>query len=114
MPIVTTKFVRKPMHVEGIQVTTRNFREVSDWCQGEIVNADGSSLKYEGVQPNKQYIRVKVHKPQSPRHTQAFVGDWVLYTSKGYKVYTEKALYFNFDMDETNVGVSNSNPDTTI
>lgn len=100
MAVHTTKYVRKPLYVDAVQVTKENFEEVLSWCQGDLGNVDGSEVYRDVdlvINPEKQYIRIRVHNPQSPRQTKAFVGDWILYTEKGYKIYTEKAFTENFD-----------------
>jgi predicted methyltransferase len=100
MAVYTTKYVRKPLYVDAVQVTKENFEEVLHWCQGDIGYIDGSTVQRSDdvtIEPDKQYIRIRVHNPQSPRQTKAFVGDWILYTEKGYKIYTEKAFTENFD-----------------
>lgn len=100
MAVHTTKYVRKPLYVDAVQVTKENFEEVLSWCQGDIGFMDGSDIMRPDevdINPDKQYIRIRVHNPQSPRQTKAFVGDWILYTEKGYKIYTEKAFTENFD-----------------
>lgn len=84
--IKTHKFIKKPLIVEVVEVTTENFQEVSEWCQGTTYENDGNP-----------YIRVRVQKPLNVRQTQAYVGDWILYTEWGYKVYTTKAFRANFD-----------------
>lgn len=101
--VSTTKYVRKPLYVDAVQVTNENFLEVVDWCQA-LVGAQGSEPGTEirpagGVEldPSKHYIRIRVHNPQSQRQTKAFVGDWILYTDRGYKIYTDKAFQANFD-----------------
>lgn len=86
MTLVTIRYMRKPSFVDAVRVTAKNFAEVCVWCDGEIVNDDG-----------KQYIRVRAHNPQKIRHTQAFLGDWVLYTDQGYRVFTDKAFGLTFD-----------------
>lgn len=99
--VVTTKYVRKPLYVDAVQVTSDNFAEVIRWCQGEIGSQDsGETQQFTDevkVEPSKQFIRIRVHNPQSVRQTKAFVGDWILYTDRGYKIYTEKAFKDNFD-----------------
>jgi hypothetical protein len=101
---ITTKYVRKPLFVDAVQVTEQNFADIARWCFGEIGNIDDSPVdKTAEVQPTKQYIHVRVHNPKNPRQTKAFVGDWILYTERGYKVYTTKAFQANFDkVDEDN------------
>lgn len=95
---LTTKYVRKPLFVDAVQVTEQNFADIARWCFGEVGNIDESPVdRAQEVQPTKQYIHVRVHNPKNPRQTKAFVGDWILYTERGYKVYTTKAFQANFD-----------------
>ena len=101
--VETFKYVRKPLYVDAVQVSAENFDEVIKWCQGDvgvIGSEPGTEVKpAEGVEldPSKHYIRIRVHNPQSVRQTKAFVGDWILYTERGYKIYTDKAFKDNFN-----------------
>lgn len=100
---ITTRYVRKPLFVDAVQVTEANFLDIARWCFGEILNIDETPIKDDdGIEPNKQYIHVRVHNPKNPRQTKAFVGDWILYTERGYKVYTTKAFQANFVKAEEN------------
>jgi len=95
MSVSTAKYIRKPLFVAAVRVTGANFDEIAEWCQGEIQEEDAS-----GKSPGKKFIRVRVHNPKNPRQTKAFVGDWLLYTERGYKVYTNKAFRESFDEAE--------------
>ena len=101
MPVITKRYVRKALYVEAVQVTAANFAEVARWCQGDIGDTRSNEIKslaeVEDIDPETQYIRIRVHNPQSVRQTKAFVGDWILYTDKGYKIYTERAFKDNFE-----------------
>lgn len=99
MTIQTSKFIRKPLYVDAVQITERNFSDLARWCQGEIRTTDGDELidKLNGANPNAHYIRVRVHNPKNIRQTKGYVGDWILYTDRGYKVYTQKAFKASFD-----------------
>lgn len=115
--IETVKYVRKPLYVEAVQVTSENFLDIVRWCQA-LVGVQGSEPGTEtrpadGVEldPSKHYIRIRVHNPQSSRQTKAFVGDWILYTEMGYKIYTERAFEENFDLAETNAKPEPETPD---
>jgi hypothetical protein len=88
--IKTQRYVRKPVIVDAVQVTEENFKQLAKWCQGEI-QSDGTM----------QFIRVRVHTPKNPRQSQAFVGDWILYTDKGYKVYSNRAFGDSFEEYDT-------------
>ena len=101
MGVKTTKYVRNPLYVDAVQVTKENFEEILHWCQGAIGFTDGRVVGDDEdfeINSDKQYIRIRVHNPQSQRQTRAFVKDWILYTDKGYKIYTEKAFQENFQI----------------
>lgn len=86
--IETQKYVKQPLIVDAVRITNGNFEDIADWCQGDILHDEGS----------KKYIKVRVHNPKNPRQTKAFAGDWLLYTERGYKVYTNKAFLASFDL----------------
>jgi len=94
MPIATKKYIRKPLVVDAVQVTTENFEELAAWCQGTIYNNDGTNP--QAIDPSNQHIHVRVHNPRSGRQSKAFVGDWLLYTERGYKIYNTKAFSGTF------------------
>jgi hypothetical protein len=51
---ITEKYVRKPLFVDAVQVTTQNFTEIARWCFGEIKNKDDSRVDYsKGPDPEK-------------------------------------------------------------
>lgn len=88
--IKPVKYVRKPLYVEVVQVTEENFEDAARWCMGQI---------REDADP--KHIHVRVLNPKGARQTQARVGDWILHTEVGYKVYTDKAFKENFDVVES-------------
>jgi hypothetical protein len=96
--VVTKKYVRKPLYVDAIQVTVDNMVEVAEWCQGEIRDHNDQPLSGVDVGNSSinRYIHVRVHNPKTVRQTKAFTGDWILYTVRGYKVYTQKAFKNSF------------------
>jgi len=94
MSVTTTQYIRKPLYVAAVRITKANFEELADWCQGEIQD---EWVLGEETSGNKKFIRVRVHNPKNPRQTKGFVGDWILYTERGYKVYTNKAFRESFD-----------------
>lgn len=87
----THKFARKPFYVDGVRVTEQNIEELAEWCGGDI-REDRAGVKH---------IKVRVNRPLTPRQTQAYVGDWVLYGVSGYKVYTQKAFDKSFERVKT-------------
>lgn len=83
--VETTTYVRKPFEVEAVEVTEENMEAVKDWCQG-VIESD-----------NRKFIRVRVTRVLNERQTKAYPGDWVLYASTGFKVYTAKAFHKTFE-----------------
>jgi hypothetical protein len=96
MGVSTEKYIRKPLFVDAVRVTTTNFDDIAAWCQGEI-----QTDEVPGSGTTKKFIKVRVHNPKNPRQTKAFIGDWLLYTERGYKVYTNKAFRAAFDPVDT-------------
>lgn len=98
--VETTKYVRKPMFVDAVQVTQENFTQLADWCQGTVrqndTNLPVSWQTGQAIDPETMHIHVRVHQPKNPKQTEARVGDWLLYMDRGYKVYTDKAFRNNF------------------
>lgn len=96
--IVTEKYVRKPLYVDVVRVTGENMIEIARWCQGEIRNLDNDDVAEN--QQLERYIHVRVHNPKNARQTKAHIGDYLLYTERGYKVYTERAFQNSFELVE--------------
>src|SRR6188472_2903504 len=76
----TKKFARKSFDVEAVQVTNENMKEIAEWCKGTVETPHALSVESD------PFINVRVRYPLTPRQSQAFVGDWVLYSGKGFKV----------------------------
>lgn len=82
------KFVRRSFAVKGVQVTIENVNEVAEWAEGVV--------QFDDINHSKFFIKINVKHALNERQTQAHVGDWVLSTKKGYKVYTDRAFKANF------------------
>jgi hypothetical protein len=82
----TKKFVRKPLYIDAVQVTQDNIQAVAAWADGELHD-----------EPKGTYIKVKVQNPLTQRQTKAFVGDWVLASPRGFKVYTDSGFKSSFN-----------------
>lgn len=101
----TQKFVRKPFHIDAVQVTAANINDVAAWCSGEVRTQKKTDQVEKG-----QYIKVRVHRPLNDRQTQAFVGDWVLYAGTGFKVYTPKAFANSFEQASVETTMQETGP----
>ncbi|QGJ88052.1 hypothetical protein SEA_AVAZAK_75 [Gordonia phage Avazak] len=93
----TQTFQRKPFQVEAVQITEENFEMVADWCGGSIVTVQEPSVKQLLPGEPKRFIQVSVTRPLTKRQTEAYVGDWILFASKGYKVYANRPFLKNFE-----------------
>lgn len=96
--IQTKKYIRKPLNVEAVRVTAKNFLELTFWCRGSIRDRQGNVPDQDSINPQEQLIHVPVSNPRDDRQAQARVGDWILKNEKGYKVYTDKAFKNSFDL----------------
>lgn len=95
MSIKTEGYSRKPFHVDAVQITAENMKEVAAWCAGEIRtgtkvirNDDNKIVDRKEV----LFVKVGVHRPLNERQTKGYVGDWVLLSDSGFKVYTGHAF----------------------
>ena len=86
------KFVRKPFYVDAVRVNQHNIEDVAKWCGGTIINKPDGRFAH---------IKVDTFRPSNERQTQAHIGNWVLRTPDGYKVYTTKAFDFTFEKVRT-------------
>lgn len=95
----TTKYVRKQFPVDAVRVTAENMYEVAAWCHGDV---DVEKTPARGSSPEREdkFVKVRVNRPLTPRQTQAFIGDWVLYAGTGFKVYTDKAFNKSFELKD--------------
>lgn len=91
----TQTYRRKPFYIDAVLVTEDNLKEVARWCMGDVMQ----TTPKDGGDP-VPFVKVRVHRPLNDRQTKAFVGDWVLYANKGYKVYTQQAFEKNFEPAE--------------
>lgn len=92
--LTPTEYVRKPFVVEGVQVDATNIDEVAEWCKGEVT----LDIPAEEGKPEARYVKVKVHRAMNERQTRAYIGDWVLFSESGFKVYTTKAFDSSFQL----------------
>lgn len=81
---------RRPLEVEGVQVTPDNMAEVAAWCGGDVISQE----------PYQPYIKVPVMHPSNEGQTRAPAGTWVLLSDRGFKVYTNRSLKNTFVIRE--------------
>jgi len=92
----TEKFQRKPFLVDAVQVTEENMESVAQWCKGNVVSTD-PGIAEQLHKPVQTWIQVETQQPMNDRQRQAFVGDWILYANRGFKIYTPKAFDRTFE-----------------
>lgn len=86
MTLEIGRYTHVPLYVDAVQVTEENMSEAATWCEGNIATDS------EG----RKFIRVAVTRPNKDRQTMAYVGDWVIKTAIGLKVYTKGSFAHNF------------------
>lgn len=90
--VQTKQYIKNPLYVDAVRVTEKNFKDVSKWCRGRVRTERTDALQNAG----EQYIKVEAHNPINTRQTKAFVGDWMLKTDRGFKIYSHKAFTESF------------------
>lgn len=99
----TMKYVRKPFYIDAVRVTAENITDVANWAGGDVrTDSDG------------RYIKVRVPRALTERQTKAYVGDWVLYAGKGYKVYTPKAFDDSFEQASVETTMHPTKPEAAV
>jgi hypothetical protein len=94
--VKTKRFMKKPLYVEAVRITRRNFNDVAKWSNGRIQTDSADHPQTPGA----RYIKIDAHNPISTRQTKAYLGDWVLKTDRGFKIYSDKAFGESFDESE--------------
>lgn len=92
MSLSTKKYVRRPLHVEAVQITEENRAEVAKWCGGKVVTDKNG----------KTFISLEVPYARDKRQCEGHLGDWVLRATnsnsdRGVKIYTDHAFRRCFD-----------------
>lgn len=94
-------YSRIPFPVEVVELTEENLRAAAKWCGGQIRHITKNVPSDEGtVEPEKvrvPYVKVHVVNPQNDRQTKGFVGDRILKSDSGFKVYGERAFLNAFE-----------------
>lgn len=87
--LTTTTYQRIPNPLQVVRVTEANMAEVAGWTDGNIKATDEGRL----------FIEIDVVKPGNDRQTQAFVGDWVIFSPQGggFKIYMDRPFQQNFE-----------------
>jgi len=86
MTLEVQRYTHVPLYVQAVPVTAENIEEVATWCGGTLQTDDEMKL----------YIKVATIRPLRDRQTMAYVGDYVLKTDVGHKIYTKKAFVRGF------------------
>lgn len=91
------KFTRNPFEVDAVQVTEDNFEQVAAWCGGSIVTVHEVREENALIElPPKRYISVPVTRPMNKRQTEAYLGSWVVWADRGFKVYGNRPFTKSF------------------
>lgn len=95
-------YLRRTFEIEAVRITHDNMHEVAIWCLAEEKVQTRPAKKGEGNFVQEiPYLKIEVLRPLNERQSMAFVGDWVLKTGTGFKIYTDIAFHKNFEKKET-------------
>ncbi len=86
----TTKWQRKPLLVDVVEVTEGNMEAVAVWTHGKVT-----------VEGPQRFIKIDVPRALNERQEKAFVGDRVLFAGRSFKIYTPQAFLDSFDQVST-------------
>lgn len=87
MELPLQRYQSVPIVVDAIQVTMENMEDVTAWCKGSLVmNPDTGEVG----------IDVPVFRRVRGNMDRAVVGDWVLKSKSGFKVYSPTAFGRSF------------------
>ena len=106
MTLKIEKYIRKPFLVDAVQVTDDNIQDAAKWCGGDVLSTVKTLRDENGKVVGKtdaNYVKVGVHRPLNERQTKAFVGDWILKSESGLKVYTINAFNSSFEPRDAEV-----------
>jgi len=95
----TATYRRTPLTVEAVQVSAENIYEVAKWCNGDVHSINAGT---------KKFIQVNVIHPLAKKQTEANIGDWILKSNQGYKIYGDVAFNKGF---EPVVTIGDQNPE---
>ena len=87
MAFQTKRARRKDIYVDYVQVTSSNMADLAKWCKGKIRQTHSGA----------KYIYVDVLYPKEAKQSMAFVGDYLLSSDTGFKVYTERGFHKAFE-----------------
>lgn len=86
----TLVYLRKPLVVEAVKVTKDNIYDVAKWCAGDVRSSE-----------NAKVIEVNVLHPVNKEQMIANIGDWVLRSQHGFKIYNDRAFTRGFEQATT-------------
>lgn len=90
---ITEQYTRKNAQIEAVRVNLAELMKIAKWCGGHVRATD--ALGGDG----KMYIHVKVVPSKfRNRRTQAFIGDWIVKDSDGFKIYENDAFRSTFHL----------------
>ena len=85
-------YIRKNFPVVAVQVNAGNMTQIAEWCGG-IIKVSPANERY----PESEYVFIEAYRPTHDRQTRAYVGDWIVKSEKGYRVFNHRAFKDNFE-----------------
>lgn len=95
MVLKTSRYSRRAFCVDAIRVTADNIHEVAEWCKGEVLYSV-EKVENEGFIQETICVSIPSGLSVSAEKTRAWIGDWIVRFSRGYKKYTHQTFKRSF------------------
>lgn len=105
MMIDPQNYARKPFKVEAIRATEENLQEIATWCGGTVETLTRGTTE-------RKYVKVPVIRAWSENQTRLFVGNWVLKSDRGWRVFTDTAFHRVFEPVDGSAYLVHSNQES--
>lgn len=82
-------YTRKSFHVTAVRVDIDNVDLIAAWCKGKVARSTVQDLIY---------IELYTDTTVQSKRSRAFLGDWIVYNSGGFKHYKERQFRRDFEL----------------
>ena len=86
----------KPIFVEAVQIQENNMAEIATWVEGEVITLDAQEDK-----PAVSFVKTHVLRSKGYIRNKGYVGDWLVKSDLGVKIYTDSAFQRAFETDDS-------------
>jgi hypothetical protein len=112
----TKEFARKTFTVQAVEVTLENYREVAEWCKGEVVF---ESTKMLGTTTKLPVIKIKGQGDNRGKEFKATLGCYVVELKGSFRSYRPPQFWSSFEeLSRDGISIANEveeyDPNSTV